>query len=204
MKNYYKSIILTTIILFWFVISDTFWAFQDNLYCELTLKSVRIYTQKAKDTLKCSKYISSLEYMIKKKFQDMLKIDIYINKKQDVAYRKQIKKSQLQKINDLQKIRLWVIDSMNLFEFNFIKKTQEYLSKKLSPYQKSLEIKIAPLPKLWTWYKFSPHIQRQIYLITTQLQNLKDMYSATWTNDFLKSIKNYIYFKKLLEWKSEY
>jgi hypothetical protein len=103
----------------------------------------------------------------------------------------------------LQKIRLWVIDSMNIFESSFIKKTQEYMQKRLFGYQRSLEIKIAPLPKLWTWYQFSPYIQRQIYLITTQLQNLKDMYTTTWTDSFLKSIQNYLYFKKLLEWKSE-
>lgn len=203
MKNYLKLAIFTTIILCWFITSETFAVFQDNLYCELTSKSVRIYTQKNKDTLKCSEYIQSLEYLIKKEFQDIQKVDIYISKKHDLAYRKQVKESQVQKINNLQKIRLWVIDSMNLFESNFIKKTQEYMQKRFAPYQKSLEIKIAPLGKLWTWYVFSPYIQRQIYLITSQLQNLKDMYTATWTDSFLKWIQNYLYFKKLLEWKSE-
>jgi hypothetical protein len=67
---------------------------------------VRIYTQKNKDTLKCSEYIESLEYLIKKEFQDMQKVDIYIYKNQDKLYRKQIKESQIQKINNLQKIRL--------------------------------------------------------------------------------------------------
>jgi hypothetical protein len=37
---------------------------------------------------------------------------------------------------------------MNVFESNFIKKTQEYMQKKFTPYQKSLENKIAPLAKL--------------------------------------------------------
>lgn len=203
MKNYLRLAIFTTIILCWFIVSDAFAVFQDNLYCELTSKSVRIYTQRNKDTLKCSEYIHSLEYLIKKEFQDIQKVDIYISKKQDLDYWKQVKGSQIQKINDLQKIRLWVIDSMNLFESNFIKKTQEYMQKRLNPYQRSLEIKIAPLAKLWTWYVFSPYIQRQIYLITSQLQNLKDMYTATWTDSFLKWIQNYLYFKKLLEWKSE-
>jgi hypothetical protein len=203
MKNYFKLAIFTTIILCWFITSDIFAVFQDNLYCELTSKSVRIYTQRTKDTLRCSEYIESLEYLIKKEFQDMQKVEIYIYKNQDVDYRKQVKASQIQKINNLQKIRLWVIDSMNLFESNFIKKTQEYMQKKLAPYQKSLETKIAPLGKLWTWYQFSPYIQRQIYLITSQLQSLKDMYTATWTDSFLKWIQNYLYFKKLLEWKSE-
>jgi len=203
MKSYIRLTILTTIIICWFITSHTFWVFQDNLYCELTSKSVRIYTQRTKDTLICNQYIQSLEYLIKKEFQDMQKVDVYISKKQDVVYRKQIKQSQIQKINDLQKIRLWVIDSMNIFESSFIKKTQEYMQKRLFSYQRSLEIKIAPLPKLWTWYQFSPYIQRQIYLITTQLQNLKDMYTTTWTDSFLKSIQNYLYFKKLLEWKSE-
>jgi hypothetical protein len=77
------------------------------------------------------------------------------------------------------------------------------MQKKFTPYQKSLENKIAPLAKLWTWYQFSPYIQRQIYLITSQLQSLKDMYTATWTDSFLKWIQNYLYFKKLLEWKYE-
>jgi len=203
MKNYLRLAIFTIIVLCWFITSDTFAVFQDGLYCELTSKSVRIYTQKNKDTLKCSEYIQSLEYLIKKEFQDIQKVDIYISKKQDLAYRKQIKESQVQKINNLQKIRFWVIDSMNLFESNFIKKTQEYMQKRFAPYQKSLETKIAPLAKVWTWYNFSPYIQRQIYLITSQLQNLKDMYAATWTNSFLKWIQNYLYFKKLLEWKSE-
>ena len=80
--------------------------FQDNLYCELTSSSVRIYTQRNKDTLKCSEYIQSLEYLIKKEFQDMQKVEVYISKKQDTEYRKQIKVSQIKKINDLQKIRL--------------------------------------------------------------------------------------------------
>lgn len=203
MKNYFRLAIFATIILCWFITSETFWVFQDNLYCELTNKSVRIYTQRTKDTLICSQYIQSLEYLIKKEFQDMQKVEIYISKKKDSEYRKQVKESQLQKINNLQKIRLWVIENMSLFESNFIKKTQEYMQKKLSPYQKSLETKIAPLGKLGTWYQFSPYIQRQIYLITSQLQNLKDIYAATWTNSFLKWIQNYLYFKKLLEWKSE-
>ena len=141
MKNYLRLAILTTIVLCWFITSDTFAVFQDSLYCELTSKSVRIYTQKTKDTLKCSEYIQSLEYLIKKEFQDMQKVDIYIYKNQDVTYRKQVKESQYQKINNLQKIRLWVIDSMKLFESNFIIKTQEYIQKKLAPYQKSLENK---------------------------------------------------------------
>jgi len=149
MKSYIRLTILTTIIICWFITSDAFWMFQDNLYCELTSSSVRIYTQRNKDTLKCSEYIQSLEYLIKKEFQDMQKVEVYISKKQDTEYRKQIKVSQIKKINDLQKIRLWVIDSMNLFESNFIKKTQEYMKKSLSSYQKSLETKIAPLPRLW-------------------------------------------------------
>lgn len=203
MKKYFKLSIVIAFIVWCFITSDTFAMFQDSLYCELTSKSVRIYTQKNKDTLKCNEYIESLEYLIKKEFQDMQRVDIYISKKQDVLYWQGVRESQIKKINDLQKIRLWVIDSMNVFELNFIKKTQEYIQKKLSPYQKSLEIKIAPLWKLWTWYQFSPYIQRQIYLITSQLQNLKDMYTATWTDGFLKWIQNYLYFKKLLEWKSE-
>ena len=203
MKLYPRLAIFTIITLCWFITSHTFGVFQDNLYCELTSKSVRIYTQRTKDTLVCNQYIQSLEYLIKKEFQDIQKVDVYISKKQDLEYRKQIKQSQIQKINDLQKIRLWVIDSMNIFESSFIKKTQEYMQKRLFSYQRSLEIKIAPLPKLWTWYQFSPYIQRQIYLITTQLQNLKDMYTTTWTDNFLKSIQNYLYFKNLLEWKSE-
>jgi hypothetical protein len=36
----------------------------------------------------------------------MQKVDIYINKKQDVEYRKQVRAAQKQKINNLQKIRL--------------------------------------------------------------------------------------------------
>jgi hypothetical protein len=44
--------------------------------------------------------------LIKKEFQDIQKVDVYISKKQDLEYRKQIKQSQIQKINDLQKIRL--------------------------------------------------------------------------------------------------
>jgi len=80
--------------------------FQDSLYCELTSKSVRIYTQKNKDTLKCNEYIESLEYLIKKEFQDMQRVDIYISKKQDVLYWQGVRESQIKKINDLQKIRL--------------------------------------------------------------------------------------------------
>lgn len=203
MKKHIKLSILSTIILLWFTISVSFSAFQDNLYCELTKLSVRIYTKKTEDTIRCQQYIQSLEYLIKKEYQDTQRIDLYISKKQDVEYRSGVRASKIQKINDLQKIRIWIIESINVFESNFIQKSQEYLQKSLYQYQRSLEIKIAPLAKVWTWYQFSPYIQRQIYLITSQLKNLQEIYSATSSQEMLKAINKYLYFKKLLEWKSE-
>ncbi|MCF7835211.1 hypothetical protein K9M48_04145 [Candidatus Gracilibacteria bacterium] len=180
-------------------ISKSFGYLEENLYCTITSQSIRVSTQKSDDSNKCTEYIQSLEYLIKAEYKDVQKIQVYIDKKKDIEYRQTLQNFKKEKIYDLQAIRLGVIENMKLFEDNFLKKTQEYLQKKLEKYYTSLTKKIAPLQQLGTGYQFSPYIQRQITLITSQINTLNTIYTAPDIPTFLKGIKDYLYFKKLLE-----
>lgn len=197
----YKKLSIISIIITFLLFWSSFWYMEDSLHCTISNQSIRVSTQKTEDSNKCNEYIKSLELLIKSEYNDILKIQVYIDKKQDLEYRESLQESKKQKIYDLQAIRLWIMENMKLFEDNFLKKTQEYLKTRLEKYYNSLTKKVSPLQKLWTWYQFSPYIQKQISLITSQISTLNAIYTAPDIPTFLKLTKDYLYLKKQLEWK---
>lgn len=197
----YKKLSTIFIIIVFLLLWSSFWYMEDSLYCTISNQSIRVSIQRTEDSNKCNEYIKSLELLIKSEYNDILKIQVYIDKKKDLEYRESLQESKKQKIYDLQAIRLWIIENMKLFEDNFLKKTQEYLKSRLEKYYNSLTKKVSPLQKLWTWYQFSPYIQKQISLITSQINTLNAIYTAPDIPTFLKLTKDYLYLKKQLEWK---
>jgi hypothetical protein len=70
--------------------SKGFSYYENKLYCSLSKDSILI-SLNVKDGALCTKYIRSLELSMKTTYTDILSIQKYIDKKQDIGYRKPLK-----------------------------------------------------------------------------------------------------------------
>jgi hypothetical protein len=126
--------ILIILIVFLFLPSFGFGYMEDKLFCSLNNKEIKISLNKA-DGSSCKAYIAYIEQTMRHIARDLFTIQGYINHKQDVDYRQQVKKEKLAMIDKLQGVRLNVIASMKAFESNLLKKSIGYFVIKATPYR---------------------------------------------------------------------
>lgn len=111
----------------------------ESLFCMIDRENVTISLKQSTGYYSCKTTIASLEKMIISSAADLMNIQSYIRRNQDVSYRKPIQKDKIAKFNQLQSIRISIISNMKSFESNLLKKTIELFMIKVLPYKFQLQ-----------------------------------------------------------------
>lgn len=124
--------------------SKGFSYYENKLYCSLSKDSVLI-SLNSKDGLLCNKYIRSLELSMKNTYVNILAIQKYIDKKQDLGYRRPLKDKKAAYLNSLQAVRLNILAHMNSFQDALLQKSKDYFMQSISVYQRQLKSALVKL-----------------------------------------------------------
>ena len=195
-----KKIVLITMVCFLFL-GTGFGYLEENFFCILKKDDIRISLKKS-DGNRCSEYIKTIEQSMKNNYKDILIIQWYIDKKQNLGYRKQIKQEKIKKINDLQDFRLKLKNSMKMFEDNLLKKYQEFFLDSINLYKWKLKRTLFNLNNL-SWTVWNTYLQKYTAPVQQQLDTIQKISETTGFRELLVLVNKYVYLKKQMEWKSD-
>lgn len=194
MKKILPALVVMLVVC-WLFPSKGFSYYENKLYCALSKDSILI-SLNSKDGGLCTKYIRSLELSMKTTYTDMIAIQKYIDKKQDLGYRKPLKDQKWAYLNSLQSVRLNILAHMKSFEDELLKKSKEYFIQSVAVYQKQLR---SALKKFST----STDTRNQSYVtqINQQIEYIQAMDQADSFEIFSLNLQKYLYLKKQFLWK---
>jgi len=194
MKKILPALVVMLVIC-WLFPSKGFSYYENKLYCALSKDTILI-SLNSKDGGLCKKYIRSLELSMKTTYIDMIAIQKYIDKKQDLGYRKPLRDQKWVYLNSLQSVRLNILAHMKSFEDELLKKSKEYFIQSIAVYQKQLR---SALKK----FSSSPDERNQVYVsqINQQIEYIQAMNQADSFEIFAVNLQKYLYLKQQFLWK---
>lgn len=193
--KFIKIIIFSLFLVFFVVWTKSFSYFEDKMYCDISKDKI-VISLDAKDVYPCKTYIRYIEVQMKKVYRDILLIQQYVDKKQDLWYWNPLKTEKVNRLNALQNIRLNIISHMQTFEDNLLDTSKTYFLDSIWTYQKTLKKTLNALQRLE-----NPYAQKYISLVKGQLENISKIERATTIPELNTYIQNYVYLKKQLLWK---
>ncbi len=191
----YIKYLLTFIFLLFGYVPLSFSYFQDKLYCTITKENVVISLENKK-YYTCKIYIRYIETQMKKVYNDILLIQKYIDKKQDLWYWKPLKDEKVVFLNSLQNMRLNILSHMQTFEENLIETSKRYFLNSIFEYKKKLDASLkafAPLQNTWK--------EKYVILLKDQLAVIEKIEQAKTFEELNTAMQRYVYLKQQLEWK---
>lgn len=193
--KFIKIIIFSLFTVFFLVWTKSFSYFEDKMYCDITKDKI-VISLDAKWIYSCKTYIRYIEVQMKKVYRDILLIQQYVDKKQDLWYWNPLKTDKVDRLNALQNIRLNIISHMQTFEDNLLDTSKTYFLKSILAYQKKLKKTLSALLRLE-----NPYAQKYVSLVESQLDTIDKIEWATTIPELNTYIQNYVYLKKQLLWK---
>lgn len=196
-----KKLISALFILFGLFLSGYSFAYmEDKLYCNLKSSAVLISLQKS-DGYKCNVYITEVEKMMKKTYNDIQIIKKYLDKKQDISFWKPIKEKKEWEFNKLTNMRYLIVDKMTEFESNLLTKYKGYFKKKNLVYQMKIESSFSKIVSLsWTIH-YTETVKKMTNLFDMQIGIMQKIDEAKDFNELMKFISSYVYLRQQIEWK---
>lgn len=196
-----KKIISVLLISLGLLVSSYSFAYmEEKLYCNLKSNSVLISLQKS-DGYKCNVYILEVEKMMKRTYNDIKTISKYIEKKQDVDYRRPLKSKKEDEFEKLENMRYLIKQKMSEFENNLLTKYKGYFKKQNSIYQKKIESSFSKIITLsWTIH-YTETVKKMTNLFDMQIAIMQKIDEAKDFNELMKFISSYVYLRQQIEWK---
>jgi len=191
MKKILPALVFMLIVC-WLYPSTGFSYYEDKLYCKLAKDSVLI-SLSDKDGLLCNKYIRSLELSMKNTYSNILAIQKYIDKKQDIGYWKPLKDKKWDYLNSLQSVRLNILAHMKSFEQALLQKSKDYFMQSISVYQRQLRSALSKLSTQTDLHSvnYAAQIKEQLWYMS----------QADSFEIFSINLQKYLYLKQQLSWK---
>ncbi len=186
--------ILCVLTLFLFV-GKGFAYFEDKMYCQITKDNI-VISLKAGQWYTCKRYIRSIEIFMKQTYRDILTVQQYLDKKQDMWFWLPVKEKKVSLLNTLQATRQNILAHMQSFEKNLFVKSKTYFLDSIVEYKRKLNSTLKSLSKL----KDSKSVSYTL-LIENQLSTIERIASSQTFDEMNIHIQRYVYLKKQIEWK---
>lgn len=172
-----------------------FSGFEDKMYCDITKDKIVISLDN-KNFYTCKVYTRYIEVQMKKVYRDIILIQKYIDKRQDLGYWKPLKNEKVVFLNLLQNMRLNILSHMKTFETNLFETAKGYFLDSIYDYKRELLISLGALRDLK-----DPSWKEYIVLLEQQLSIIETISESTTYEQLNENIKKYVYLKKQLPWK---
>lgn len=133
---------------------------------------------------------------MKKVYRDIILIQKYIDKKEDLWYWKPLKDEKVAFLNLLQNMRLNILSHMQTFENNLFETSKRYFLNSIYDYKRRLSRSLEALNNIQ-----DPSWNKYIVLIEQQLGVIEAIAESITFEDLNTNIERYVYLKKQLPWK---
>ncbi len=114
---------------------------EERVYCVIEQDYIQVFLWKD-DARKCSDYIYALDQSIKLAYKDMLVMQKYVLKGQDVVYWEALMEEKEAEVDVLQKTRAGILFHIQTFEHNIFEKVKELMLFYLEPHEQILETQL--------------------------------------------------------------
>lgn len=177
--------------------SQSFWYFEDKIYCSLDEANVTLFLKQEWDLSKCKVYLDAIQQLAVKRYEEIVLIRSYILQWDDIYYWKQIlekKKTELLKLVDY---KTQIKQAINEFESKFFLKYYESLENYMHVYYSDLEYQYNILV-------VGANDENDMLVLSQleqQIRNVSQILNATNLDDIMNVVSSYIYLKQQLIWK---
>lgn len=165
------------------------------MYCDITKEKI-IISLDNKSLYTCNVYIRYIEAQMKKVYKDILIIQKFLDKQEDLWYRKPLKDEKVVLLNLLQNMRLNILAHMKTFETNLFETSKKYFLDSIVTYKRKLIRSLDALRVLQ-----DPSSAKYVSLLQEQLDVIQSISTSTTFEWLNKNIERYIYLKQQIPWK---
>ncbi len=179
--------------------SQTFWYFENRVYCSIDDNNVTISLKKESWSSKCEAYINAIYQLSLKRYNEISAIRSYISQWDDVYYRKEILDKKESEFLRLVNYRTQIKTAIDRFETAFFEEYYDDLHQSMQDYYLELENQYFVLLSS-SWSKTSES-SIKITQLEQQMWNVSHVLKAKNMDDIMKVFSSYIYLKHKIEWK---
>lgn len=191
----YGKYLLVALFIAFGTVQTSFSHFEEKLYCDITKDKIVISLDNKK-FYTCKVYIRYIESQMKKVYKDILLIQKYVDKQEDLWYWNPLKAEKVVLLNLLQNMRLNIIAHTKTFETNLFETSKKYFLNSINSYKRKLNNSLDALRTLQ-----DPSWEKYISLIEQQLAVIDNISKSTTFEGLNSNIERYVYLKQQLPWK---
>jgi len=163
------------------------------MYCTLHSEGVQIALKKNDDNIRCTEYIAAADAILSRVTKDLLFVQSYISRGQDILYWIQIREVLRERFIYIDKAKKNIQYSMDLFESNIFIAFQSYLKNALQRYYQQLQREVDD------WYPNDLPVYHK--LVLEQIEVIESIRMTTDFDQLLPLATRYLYLRRELVWK---
>lgn len=180
--------------------SQTFWYFEDRVYCDIKNNNVTIFLNNDSWLSKCKVYMDAVYQLAQKKYNEILTIRSYIDQWDDVYYWNWVLENKKAELLKLVNYRTQIKTAIDKFETTFFNKYQETLQSYMKVYYSDLETQYYILINQDQSLRTYDHFLR-VAQLEQQMWNVSRVLNAEKLDDIMDVMSSYIYLKQQLRWR---
>ncbi len=173
----------------------------DWFFCHIDVEEVVISLKKTQWFYKCKDTVSSLDSLILQNAKDVMTIQTYINRGYDVDYRTNVRYQKLTLLKKYQTTKKQIIENMQTFESNLIKKSIYYFVLSVTPYKVSLQRSLVKLDAMTG--SVSSRVVTYAAFLKEQVATIEALSVVETIDELVPLLNKFIYLKKEISWRSE-
>ncbi len=181
-------------------INQSFWYFENKVYCDIENKNITIFIKQREWTTKCQIYLDTMYQLAIKKHNEISSIRSYISQWDDVSYWKKILEEKKSEFIQLVNYRTQIKTAINKFELALFKKYRNLLKQPMENYYSDLEIQYYILINQNPPIK-SNDLSLKLAKLEQQMWNVSRILNAQDLDEIMETAPSYIYLKREIEWR---
>ncbi len=196
-----KTLMILVLMLFsiWTVSADL----SEWLFCLIKKDEVTISLRQTAWYYKCKDTIVSLEHLMVDTAKDLMKIQTYIYRGNDLDFWKSIRTQKQDLIKKLQASKATILTNIDTFQSNLLQKSIQYFIIKITPYELGLQKSLVKIQALTLSGYSTPSLDAYASLLKQQVVVIDSFGKITTTQELTDLLAQYVYLKKEIEWKYE-
>lgn len=165
--------------------------FNERLYCKATSTSVRIYLFEEKDTFKCKQYLEAINNNLREEYNSLLQVMTMLNRGEDYAYWKDLFEKKKHKFLNLFGLLKKIENSIQEFQLDFLKKSQNFIASSLEEHLKQLTNKKEDLMNQLA-LQYDLLVEKKLLQTNLLIQTINVLKDTQDIDSFLQALDRYL------------
>lgn len=190
--------ILLTFVTLWF--SQSFWYFEDRLFCNINQQNVTIFLKNQEWTTKCQVYLDTIYQLAVQKYKEVALIREYISEGDDVFYWKWVLEQKKSELSQLINYRIQIKNAMSKFEDALFVRYYNMIKRDMELYYSDIETQYYILLNTEQSKRKSDY-SLVLAQYEQQMWNVSHILNAENMDQLMEVVSSYLYLKAQLVWK---